>query len=352
MNCAEAEVYVSALCDGQQIPDDARAHVLACETCHRTLRVYAEMGAELRLASLAETAPLPPLRLPHSRKRPFWTKQVPMPRLAIAGLAVCAVVLPLAVSIVGAQSKPLWFQFGYTIGVPGEPIRYFVAKEGFDETISNIHMAPAGPVSAALRIKIERIASDEVVFRARAVPAPVEAPGAATRRIGSLGPLRMDGVPALRYRPGEDLMIPIEGGGVVYLRGQVRDDQPRIAFGSPLIPEPDRLSLRSPALFAAEKLLVQMAGVSATARSPDEGVYLYIPDEGHFTFALAPFPGAVQARAEWGSIDFEFEGRSYRVLAAAPVTGGDQPRALWVRRDETGLRRCSAACLGAGPVPR
>lgn len=103
MNCTEAEVYVSALCDGQQIPDDARAHVLACETCHRTLRVYAEMGAELRLASLVETAPLPPLRLPHSRKRPFWTKQVPMPRLAIAGLAICAVVLPLAVSIAGAN---------------------------------------------------------------------------------------------------------------------------------------------------------------------------------------------------------------------------------------------------------
>lgn len=213
-------------------------------------------------------------------------------------------------------------------------------------------MTAAGPASAALRIKIEKIASDEVVFRARAVPAPVEAPDAATRRIGSLGPLRMDGAPALRYRPGEDLMIPIEGGGAVYVRGQVRDDQPRIAFGSPLIPEPDRLNLRSPALFAAEKLLGQMAGASATARSPDQAVNLYIPDEGHFTFALEPFPGAVEARAEWGSIDFELEGRSYRVLAAAPVTGGDQPRTVWVRRDETGLLRCSAACLGAGPVAR
>jgi hypothetical protein len=58
MNCELAEEYVSALCDGQKIPQVAAEHLGKCRRCQLELNEYAAIGAELRrLASLDESAP-------------------------------------------------------------------------------------------------------------------------------------------------------------------------------------------------------------------------------------------------------------------------------------------------------
>ena len=49
MNCQDAQLYVSALYDGESVPGDAVEHIGNCATCREQLFAYAKMGAELRL---------------------------------------------------------------------------------------------------------------------------------------------------------------------------------------------------------------------------------------------------------------------------------------------------------------
>ena len=70
---------------------------------------------------------------------------------------------------------------------------------------------------------------------------------------------------------------------------------------------------------------------------------------GTYRFALHPFPGAVEGEANWGEITFKLAEQEYRLMAAAPMTGGDQPRTVWVRREAASGGRVA---LGAGPTPK
>src|SRR5689334_25404152 len=70
MNCAEAELYISPLYDGEQVPSGAAQHIAACESCRRVLQDYSHIGVELRLAATMDPEQLPPLKL-FPQKRPF-----------------------------------------------------------------------------------------------------------------------------------------------------------------------------------------------------------------------------------------------------------------------------------------
>ena len=182
-------------------------------------------------------------------------------------------------------------------------------------------------MAVALRVRVEGLSSDEAVLRCRAVPAKTETTSSGVKLLGSPeGGVPLDHVPAVHYRPGESLAISIEGGGTLYLKGDVLGHQPSIAFGFPLEPVPGKLIVRSPVLTGSDQLLGEIDGATAITTDETRGVNFRVGSNGSFTFALRPFPGAVQGKLNWGEITFKLAGKNFRLVAAAPITGGDQPR--------------------------
>jgi hypothetical protein len=332
MTCIEAEPHVSAVCDGEPIPAGAAEHISSCAVCRSTLAEYTHIGTELRIAAAVDSEPLSELDLPQRRHALdiLWHR-VAVPRFALAGLLVAIFVAAASVPLVRAQQRPLWFQFGYTLDPGAQILHYRVAKPGFDETGASMTRVNGVLFSTALRIRIESVSSDDVVLRCRAVLGTMEPTG----NDGTLRPpheLRLNGTSPVHYKPGQQLSIPIEGGGTVYLRGDVYEQQPKIAFGLPLEPPSNELVMRSPVLTSEGELLAELAGSGAIAQA-GSAVTVHAGSHGSFLFALDPFPGAVQGQIEWGLMTFTVDNRPFKLVASAPLAGGEQPRPVWVRHD-------------------
>ena len=100
-----------------------------------------------------------------------------------------------------------------------------------------------------------------MVLRCRAVPARTESTAGGIKLLGGPeGGVSLDAAPTVHYKPGEALAIPVEGGGTLYLKGDVLDHQPRIAFGQPLEPSAEKLIVRSPVLTSAANCWGNSAG--------------------------------------------------------------------------------------------
>lgn len=334
MTCIEAEPYVSAVCDGEPIPLEGAEHISTCTSCRATMAEYARIGTELRMTAAMDSRPVPGLELPPRRRVfDFVWHRVQVPRFALAALIVAVIVAGVSVRLVSAQQKPLWFQFGYTLD-PDETIStYQVAKAGFDQPGGMMMMVHGAPLSLALRIKVESVSADDVVLRCRAVSGKMEVIGN-TQTWRPRNDLPLNGAPAVHYRPGQQLAIPIEGGGSVYLKGDVYDQQPKIAFGVPLEPPSDQLSMRGPVLISGDRVLAELSGGGATAQT-GWAVILGAGNDGTFHFALRPFAGSVQGQMEWGQMTFTLDGRPFHLVAAGPLATGEQPRPVWVRNDPT-----------------
>ena len=270
-----------------------------------------------------------------------------VPRFAVAGMVACLVVATLAAVMVRAQSRPLWFQFAY--GLKNNPrTAYPVAQTGYEDGGATMTFLNGSLVGAEMRVRVKSVSFEDVVLQIRAVPAKLEVSSKGTAMVAPDAPVSLAAAPLIHYKPGEELSVPIDGGGVLYLRGTVSDHQPKIAFGSPLEPEVGEMIVRSPTLTAQGQLIAELTGASATAGSeqPQSGILLNTK-EGRFVFALTQFPGAVEGKAEWGRINFKLGDVAYQLVAAAPITGGDQPVRVWVRRDEADGDRES---IGSGPI--
>lgn len=354
MNCTEAEVYISALNDSEPVPPDVAQHVASCGACRKILQEYSRMGAELRLAAAADIGEdyLPSLRLPPRINWPdFLWRRVSVPRFALAALLLSLVLSAGAVSILRAQqSRPLWFQFGYGFTQGQEIFRYTIAKQGYDDTQSSISFHNGAPAAATLRIRVESVSPDDVVLRCRATVPELE-PNGNGFRLGPnpRGKPSLDGVARIHYKPGESLAIPVEGGGTLYLRGEVMDHQPKIAFGAPLEPPANKMIVRSPVLTGPDGMLANISGGTAFANIADQGIRIRAGSDGAYFFGAHAFPRAVQGELNWGQITFKLDGKEYRLVAAAPILSGDQPRPVWVRHD---AESSWAEGIGAGPLPR
>ena len=200
--------------------------------------------------------------------------------------------------------------------------------------------------STALRIRVESASNDDVVLRFRAVPGDRE-PTADGGTMRAPHELPLNDAPAVHYRPGQQLAIPIEGGGAVYLKGDVYEQQPKIAFGVPLEPPSDQLAMRGAVLISEGQVLTEFSGGGATAE-PGMAVTLAAGNHGKFLFALAPFPGSVQGQIEWGQMTFTVGGRPFHLVAAAPLASGEQPRPVWVRYDRKPVEGASIGTVRLG----
>jgi hypothetical protein len=246
----------------------------------------------------------------------------------LALLAAALVATSASIVILRAQSeaRPLWFQFGVDDRGLRPTFMSHVAQAGSDDgfviwRVGNqigVHMAVATIKAKSVQLRI----------RARNL-----GPGEADKGYSpekELGDLQNH---AFTYTVGDQLDIPIEGGGVLALQGQVVDHQPKIAWGVPGEPGPDQIVLTSPLVISGETLLANLQGANSLAVDRNWGGRIYVPGTGQIVIALQASPGAVQGEANWGDLKFTWQGRSYVVRTASPITGGDQPRAVWVTLD-------------------
>jgi hypothetical protein len=134
------------------------------------------------------------------------------------------------------------------------------------------------------------------------------------------------------YVPGQTLEIPVEGGGKVLLKGEVFKLRPSFsAEWFSVTPQPDEIALSKAALARGNEFLGEIGG-SGAARATNSAAGICVPPLGAFVFALKPFEGAVQGVTEFGEAHFKMNGYDYTLFSATPITGGQQPREIWVYR--------------------
>jgi len=350
MNCQEVEPFVSALHDGETVPRETAEHIRNCPACRARLEDYMRMGVELRLlaSDAAEEGPsrlpqLPPLRRGWGRSL---TARVLVPRFALGAGLFAILGLSLGLGWMYAQAAGLWFQFNVT-----SPER---RGSWGDQAQAGYHGKPAvistvGPSGEAKEQLAAMINVDEVQYglvrlsiRARRFEvAPAAGPEAGPIHesvevrptFDEMGRQMLASTTLHQYDyiPGQVLEIPVEGGGKLLLTGRVLE-RPARFWDFPLEPKPDQIVLTEPALVRDKELLIKGLG-SSSATGEDPYAAIFVPNEGLFGFLLKPIDGAVEAEAEYGQARFKIEGHDYVVFSATPITGGQQPREIWVYRD-------------------
>ncbi len=344
MNCQEAQSFVSALHDGETVPKEAAEHIGGCAACKKRLQEYAQMGMELRLLASVESpesAATPPPLPPQGRRwaRPL-TGRVLVPRFALALGVVAIVGLSVGLGFVRAQSRGLWFQFDVSDPATQDKTGTLLQAGDFP----NVLFLSGGPrLKICFQVKAADVQNDLVrlLVRARAFePQPgSEEEKAANYQGAVLTPELIDRILAntpfreLPYVPGQTLEIPVEGAGKLLLTGRVYRLRPSFsAQWFTVTPKENAIQLTNPALVRDHEFLGRLEW-AATIQATNSTVGIYVPEGGAFLFALKPFDGATRGVAEFGEAHFKMDGHDYILFSATPITGGQQPREIWVYRD-------------------
>jgi len=252
--------------------------------------------------------------------------RVLVPRFAV-GLALIAISgLSLGLGLARHQSSGPWFQFA----VSSSPGGHLVAKVGGllqagDPATGGFLPAPDGKKIAIL-VRATAVGKGHVRLQIQdgAFVPHAGAPKSAIQALSNTRPRTFD------YVPGQKLQIPIGGAGTVLLTGKVYRIRPSLwETGQPLMPKSDEVAIANAALVRDNQLLGKIGG-SASANGGNPAIGVCAPPEGAFVFGLKPFAGAVQGVAEYGQARFRMGGHQYTLYSALPITGGPQPRRIWV----------------------
>lgn len=338
IDCAAAAPAISALHDGEPIGCEEAEHIANCAACRQTWRDYAEMKAELRLLA-ARSAPEPaelPAQFPRAPFRPShwprsWFAGVLVPRAAavLAGVVIVALMVSLAV-VVRARDDGPWFQFSLSaehgdgvsssVGAlqsPGTP-----AEAGFLVLGSNSEVVVMCVRTIDIRDGMARIEVRARGFRPRIDNR------AAFATLQSVTPVEYT------YTPGARLDIPVEGRSPLHLVGRIFPYRPaQLVELNPHELVENEIALRRPVLLRDKRIIWDGEGGGASAWGKQAAVAYYVPGEGRFVIALEPFENATEGQADESCMKFQEAGVEYRIFSMQAITGGQQPRRIWVWHD-------------------
>ena len=357
MDCTAAEPFVSIIYDGEEAPLEAVQHFMSCASCRARLQDYARITSEMRMLAAEDQSlhvvNIPRLQ-PRSGWRQAWSKSVRIPRVAAV-----VFLLALAVATAGwvhtaAQEREtisFWCDIAIPrvssggslidVGAPPDITSAFNGDRGFASRVEALSIHDHAVV---LRVQFKyfarRVDSDQVAK---------ELEGVVPREI--------------TYVPGQQISIPVDGGDPVLLSGHIVRDRDQIEpMGAlKLVPAPDEIVLSSPVLIRddTELLAVGHAEVHCKSMNPPCGVFMYVPKHGLFFFSLQPLDNSIEGMAGMSQLLFEEEGHHYLLISGVPLTGGDQPRKIWVlhlkdyrpSQNGEGLSADDLAGVGMGGVP-
>jgi hypothetical protein len=331
MEHEEALQFVSAVFDAQSVPAEAARHIQNCPLCRGRLHDYEEIRIELRLSACAgqaegEEQPLTvPSRTRQSKWAQRWRTRVSIPRPAfVLGLALIA-ALSVGLGYLRAQAGRRIFHF--QVSTPQAKGANWGANLEVGGKAGYGMPGPRGDVRALFQLLEIR---DGVVRLAVRVRRFDTSPSDAEEKRA------LEDVPAREYQyiPGETLEIPVNDWGTLSLRGEVADRAEKFPWeNSSIEPWPNQIVLKAPVLVKGKELVFQDAEYAADASGPNPSVSFYAPGEGRFVLRLQPFEGAVAGLADFGHVHFDLGGEKYLLACATPVTGGPQPRQVWVYLD-------------------
>jgi hypothetical protein len=264
-----------------------------------------------------------------------------IPRFAL-GLGIFVILgLSVGLGLMRAQVTGLWFEF--KVSSPDTQASWGSQVQGGHRGGPGFVMAgPNAKVGAMIDVLEVQQGLVRLAVRARRfeIPSRSQESNQAVESVESMPWQKMDQMLAsavaheYEYVPGQTLGISVEGGGKLLLTGRVRERRARFWWpeGAPLEPKPDQIVLSDPVLLRDKAVLIENVG-SASANGNSAYVAVPVRDEGLFVFLLYPFDGAVEGEAEYGQARFKLDGHEYVLRSATPITGGEQPRQIWVYHD-------------------
>lgn len=265
-----------------------------------------------------------PSRTLLSRWTQSWRTRVSVPRPAFAlGLALI-VALSVGLGYVQAQGARQIFHF--EVDTPQANGANWGANLVVGGKVIYGMPGPRGNVMALFQLLGIRDGAAHLAVRARRFDSN---PSLAEERA-------LENVPAQEYHyiPGKTLEIPVNDWGTLLLRGELLDRAGKFPWENPSVaPFPNQIVLKAPVLLKDKTLVFQDAHYEAGAAGPNPSVSFYVPGEGRFVIRLQPFDGAVAGLADFSHVSFDFEGDMYLLACATPVTGGPQPRQIWIYLD-------------------
>ena len=339
MNCELVEEHISALCDGQKIPQAAAAHIGLCQRCQSELSDYATMGAELRrLASMDEEVPTAQVdwKQESARKVDWWQKglaTIKVPRLAFGAMLIAIVALSSGLVMVRARAGAAperFLELEYTLPSAGTPHICVMRADGSpkDNLCNFVSHLREGLFLMNTRVIANSGDRAQLGIRAKYIPGAGEMEVNYTETLFKDIPERV-----LSIAPGDKQDIQVAGFGAVEVEGNYLDHIPPLVYlpKETLEPNPKEFRIVAPVLVRDNEVVVNGGvGSSIDTGSPDATLMLYAPGEGRYLVSVIPFDGAVQGTVHLGQIRFSLEDHDYLLLTSMPITVAEH---VWVKHE-------------------
>ena len=338
MNCELAEEFVSALCDGQKIPQVAAEHIGKCPSCQLELNEYAAIGAELRrLASLDETVPVSQVgwTLQALKEIGWWERgltTMKIPKLAFAVMLIAIIALSTGLVMVRARAGAAagrFLELKYKPPSAAKPNICVMRADGNrkDNTCNFVDHGREGLLLMNTRVIANAGGRAQLGIRAKYVP------GAQDTEVDYNEALFKD-VPEilLTAEPGEKHEIEVANLGILEVEVEYLDHIPPLVYRpqETLDPNPQEFRIVAPVLVRDNEVIANADGSSIDTGSPDATLMLYVPREGRYLVSSVPFESAVEGSVHLGKIEFSLEGHNYLLLTSMPITVSDH---VWVKHE-------------------
>ena len=335
MNCKAVAEFLSSLCDGERIPRDAAVHLGSCKECQAQLNDYLHLSIELkRMAMAAEPASVREVSWgPQERSKSslwrMWRGSMRIPKYAFGAMLLSIASLVAGIALTRAQTRELWFQFEVLDrrGVTAETALMSAEPKG---KVPNpgpvIVQGEAGTLGVIVRVLDARNGSEKLGVRALWIPQNSDLTDL-TERIQS-------SVESEYWMiPGQKLSVPVKDYGQIAITGRLLDKLPdeHNPQEMKLYPKQGEFRLTSPQLLLVDGHVVSKGGGDGLGMSVrDQFFAYYAPQDGYYIFAFTEFPGATEGSIHGNQVDFTLEGRTYNLIASAPIVGPDVTK-IWVR---------------------
>lgn len=336
MDCDTLGPMISALYDGENVPPETARHIANCENCRQKLADYLAMAVEIRLFAAQEREVGNP---PAVAKRPALPtrssigvalrKRMQVPRFAAAICGLAIIVLAGGWARTRAQMPAQWFQYKVSFGGNGEGGNVGGIERACNSPCARPFMISPGGQHIGMLLQVRDIEGDHVyiTLSSKQFANPPQVKNLSRE---------MSDAPAAQYiyKLGNVLQIPVAGGSDVKLEGIVAASSEGVPlwFDRPVQPKENEIAVRKGVLIRDGRVIAEMVGsASATGdANTSPGFFAYIPQHGLFAIGLRPFSDATEGTVDNSQIQFEENGVKYMLLSASPITGGSQPRQVWI----------------------
>jgi len=336
MKCEDTAEFVSALYNGEEIPQSAAEHIGSCPNCLERLNSYSSIGNELRRLASLEPEPAAGMALwPQIRRTPskWWKKgftTMRIPRLAFATMLIGILFLSGGLVLVRARAGLNGPALQLTYLLPDGRKERIILTTGWNSRQTGVNYGLLG-FPGLLTINTRLVAKDgdrtQLGIKSKYDP---QYRGTEL----SYRQLELDDVPEqlIWIEPGQKPQISVSGLGKVELTGEYLDHIPPLLFqpNESLDPKQNEFRVVTPVLIRDKKVVVNLDGNSISCCSPDATLMLYVPGEGRYLISSVRFRGAIEGIVHLGHVDFILEGHKYLLLTSMPITRSER---VWVTHE-------------------